>query len=89
MRTLWKHTIPDVPGTVTIETGAVPVVRSAGVDAEGFPCVWIECDPTGADRVRVYVGWTGRELPWGEDVARFVGTVLAGPLILHVYSIHP
>ncbi len=89
MKTIWKAKIqPDSikGGIFEIDITAPTGARAISVGLQnGFVMVWFEIDPDKPlGRLRLYSVGTGfGRVP---DNARFIGTIIDGPYIWHIYG---
>ena len=86
---IWKFQLP-VEGRATVQMPVGAQVLSVHVqrpnhDPDGRICWWAKCDPDGRteDRHFAAIG-TGYTIP--PDLKKFIGTVLMGPLVWHVFE---
>ena len=82
--TIWKFPL-KAEETQAIEMPVGARILSAGMDPQGTLCVWAEVEPFKdlTEFRKVWVIGTGHTL--GPDNPRFLGSVLMGPFIWHVY----
>jgi hypothetical protein len=70
-------------------TGSRPEIISVGLDPHGDLCAWALVepdDPANPDmQVDFYVVATGQPLPFRQEYSAFLGTVLQGEYVWHVY----
>ena len=68
--------------TIRVPQGAL--ILSAGLDPAGDICVWARVNPDEPKvSTNIHVVGTGQEVPEG---AVFVGTILHGPWVWHVFK---
>lgn len=85
MKTIWKFPLQPVDDQVVAGPGLR--VISVGRDPSGQPCAWGTVD-TEAPEVKssIALRGTGNPLEINEAVHRFVGTILTGPLVWHIFA---
>lgn len=89
MRTIWKFPIPyelTTHAEFPLERSDPIVHVALDPQAHGTLALWIEVDPTSELRIlrRFKVIGTGHPIP---DGGKFVGTVIDGQLVLHVFEV--
>jgi hypothetical protein len=84
MRTVYKYPLSIVDAqTVLIPSGAT--FRHVGLDPGGKLCVWAEVDTKNRSVSKTfYLVGTGNPIP--DTPVRFLGAVVQGPFVWHVYQ---
>ena len=86
-KTIWKFDVLANIASIVMPRGSR--IISTGLDPTGTLCVWAIVDPSEIDRVRrrIRVIYTNEyfDLPPGR--CTFVGTVVTGPSVLHVFDL--
>lgn len=87
MRTIWKYPIvvTDLQG-LTLPTGALPL--HVGRDPAGQICIWMMVE-TEAHRMACDVVIVGTGHPAPGDELSYVGQVVDGPFVWHVFLGRP
>lgn len=86
MSTIFKYPI-DIKDEQHVTMSAWSRFLSVGYDPSGQLCVWAEVNPDlkpPIDRTIWIVG-TGGEMPFMQQKSRFLGTVLDGDFVWHVF----
>lgn len=84
MRTIWKFPF-DIQDKVPLSMPQGAVLRHVGLDPAGLPCVWAEVDPAANHMTRyLSIVGTGHLLP--VRPGEFLGTLMIGHLVFHVYD---
>lgn len=93
METIWKYQLNPEPGiqTFPMPEGAIILsVRTMNETWEG-PCIWALVDSEGnkVDR-QIEIIFTGQQIQEIPKSRKFIGTVVWGRLVLHVFELeHP
>lgn len=86
MRSVWKFPLNAHEITVLMPTGAEPC--HFGYDPQGVLCVWavVDTDVLTKEPMEFRIHGTGHAFGDGEE---FVGTVLTGPFMSHLFRVKP
>ncbi len=93
MQTIWKYQLNPKPGiqTFSMPAGATILsVRTMNETCEG-PCIWawVDSDRGKEDR-QIEIIFTGQQIQEIPKSRKFIGTVVWGRLVLHVFELeHP
>lgn len=91
MRTIWKFPLQMIDEQV-IELPANSRVLSAGLDPAGLLCVWAQVDSEQPkSRAAIFIQGTGQPLIdgidyWPHENNKFIGSVLQGQFVWHVFA---
>lgn len=87
MRTIWKFTAPfDGEVRIDMPAGAQTLHATVlAVDRDAVLTVWAKVDTDHPTTTRTFhIRGTGHHL--GDDVGPFVGTVIDGPFVWHIFE---
>ena len=87
MKTIWKYCLEIVDAQV-ITVPQYYEVLYAGLDPSGAPCIWIEVNTEEPEvPVQIFIVGTGNPMP--EVACIYVGSLVRGYLVWHVYTGFP